>query len=562
MPIVRTAANVAMSTRTVVRDLGRLQEIVRVLGSHGLGWAVAKIEVPDIGLLRRLTPDSTTRESPTPERLAAVFRDLGPTFVKLGQVLSTREDILPGDYVAALQSLQDDVGPFPYEQVVEQIRNGLGDTPETLFERFDPEPIATASIAQVHEAKLTGGERVAIKVQRPGIRSKIQTDLSILEFLARQLELQFPELKVMDLPGVLVVLKGSISDETDFRREADTTDQFRRNFEAMPEVVVPKIYRNYVSAEVLCLEFLEGTKIAEAREAGYDMKIVGERYLRAAFQMLLEDGRFHGDLHPGNVLVLPGERLGLLDFGMAGRLTVEMKENLIEVFFALQRRDYRTIARVYWELAIKPEQVDFAAWENDVQELMERQIAGKAMRDIQLADFLRDLLKRAHRHQVRTSPSYTMFFKALITTEGLAKMLLPEVDPMEEMIPYVRRMIRKQYSTERLREEIFHLLTAFRFTARRLPMVTGQMVSDLQDGRLRLRAVVEPSDEARRDTKRQSDRVVLAIAFCGMSIGASLALSAPGPALLGFPAPAAIGYGLSAVLLWKMWRSGGKKRSP
>jgi ubiquinone biosynthesis protein len=548
MPLVRKAADVALSARELVRDLGRLQQIARVLGSHGLGWVVANVEVPGIGLLRRIASDPSP-EQPTPARIVAVCRELGPTFVKLGQILSTRDDLLPPAYTEALQTLQDRVPPEPWEAVEQQITRALGAPPEVLFDGFGKEPIAAASIAQVHRARLKTGEDVAVKVQRPGIRERIHTDLSILEFLARQVEIQVPEAGALDFPGMIRTLRRAIADETDFRNEAANTELSARNFEGVPWVVVPHVYRAFLAPDVLTLEFLEGTKIAMARGGGADMRLVGERYLSAAFKMLLEDGFFHGDLHPGNVMVLPGERLGLLDFGMVGRLTDEMKENLVDIFFALNRKDFRTIARVYWELAIKPGRIDYSAWEADVQELMERHVAGKSMAEIQVAEFLRELLAGAHRHGVRASPAYTMFFKALVTTEGLAKMLLPEVDPLTAMTPYVERMVRKQYSPERWKEEAFQFVTSFRWTARRLPLLTAGLISDLQDGRLRLRAVNEWGEDERRRLDRQANRLALAVVIAGLVVGGSLALDAGGPRLLGMPAPATICYGLGAGLL-------------
>jgi len=560
MPIVRKAAGVALGAREVVRDLGRLKQIVGVLARHGLGWLVSSVEVPGIGLLRRIAPDQSPQQ-PTPERLVAVIRDLGPTFVKLGQVLSTRDDVIPPAYLEAFQSLQDDVGPFSFDEVREQIRSSLGGEPLEIFASFDEEPVAAASIAQVHRARTQQGDDVAVKVQRPGIRVKIHTDLSILEFLARSIESQVPEARVIDLPGVIGVLRDTISRETDFVHEGNNTARFRQNFADVPYIVIPKVYKDYVAQDVLCLEFIDGVRIAQAREAGFDMQRVGEHYIRASFKMLLDDGFFHGDMHPGNVFVLPGERIALLDFGMTGRLTEEMRENLIDIFFALQRRDYRTIARIYWELAIKPHQVNYQAWEADVHELMETQIAGKPMAEVQISDFVGDLLRRAHSHRVRASPEYTMFFKALLTTEGLAKMLIPEIDPLEEMQPYVARMVRQQYSAGRLKEEAFHFLTAFRYSARRLPLVTAQLVSDLQEGRLRLRTVVETSPQDRRQRWQGTRHISIALVFCGLFVGSALAMDAPGPKLLGISAPALLGYLLSlpvlGTLLLSLMRSRG-----
>lgn len=549
-----------MGARQVAKDLGRLQQIVQVLARHGFGWLVANVQVPGIGLLRKAQP-AEEASAPTPERLAAVIRELGPTFVKLGQMLSTRSDIIPAAYAEAFQSLQDDAGPVPFPEVEEQIRASLGASPAELFAFFDPQPLAAASIAQVHRARLPSGEEVVVKVQRPGVRELIFTDLSLLQFIVRQAEAQVPEVRLVDIPGILRQLRKAISDETDFRVEADHLERFAENFAGNDAIVIPAVYRDWCSEQVLTMEFLAGVKISRARAEGADMRQVGERYLQAAFQMLLEDGYFHGDLHPGNVLVLPGDRLGLLDFGMVGRLTEEMRENLVTLFFAIQRRDFRTIARVYWEIAIKAEHIDYGGWEADVQEMMERQVVGRSMAELHLEEFLREITELAFKHKVRMTPAYTLFFKAVITTQGLAKQLIPEVDPLEEMLPYVQRMTRELYSRERMQEELFYQLTSLRYTLRRLPVVVGQALSDLQAGKLRLKMEAEEAPEVRARRDRQVNRVVLALLFTGLAVGSSLAVHAPGPTLLGLPAPATIGYLLAicvlGVALRALWRSGG-----
>lgn len=536
-----------MGARQVARDLGRLQQIAQVLIRHGLGWLVAKVEIPGIGLIRK--SPAGPESAPTPERLAAVIRDLGPTFVKLGQMLSTRADMIPAAYAEAFQSLQDDVGPIAPEEVEEQILGSLGARPDELFSYFDPEPLATASIAQVHRARLPDGAEVAVKVQRPKVRELMLTDLSLLLFIVRQAEAQMPEVRLADLPGILGELRKAVADETDFRVEASHLERFAENFVGNDHIVIPAVYKQYSSEQVLTMEYLAGVKIGKARQEGANMRLVGERYLQAAFQMLLEDGYFHGDLHPGNVLVLPGDRLGLLDFGMVGRLTEEMRENLVTLFFAIQRRDFRTIARVYWEIAIKAEYIHYGAWEADVQDMMERQVVGRSMAELQLEDFLREITELAFKHKVRMTPAYTLFFKAVITTQGLAKQLIPEVDPIEEMIPYVQRMAKQLYSRERLQEEVFYQLTSLRYTIRRLPVVVGQVLSDLQEGKLRLKSQYEAGPEERRRRDAQVNRLVLGVVFLGLSLASSAALFAPGPTLLGLPAPAAVGYALSVLVL-------------
>ncbi len=562
MPIVRTAARTALGARQVVKDLGRVQEIAQILAGHGFGWLVANIEVPGMGLLRRIVGEDGPHEA-TPDRVVSVIKALGPTFVKLGQVASTRSDLVPPAYALALQELQDRAGPVPYEEIEQQIEAALHGKPEEIFASFEKEPMAAASIAQVHKATLlTDGkiEHVVVKVQRLGVRKRVQTDMSILKFLARQAEAQMPEIRTANLSGILGELEKTIARSTDFRYEADNLRLFARNFEGNPEVKIPAVFDAFSKETVLTMDLLDGVRLADARDAGADMSRVGKSFLRAAFQMLLHDGVFHADLHHGNAIVLPGDRLGLIDFGEVGRLTDEMRENITTLFFAINRRDFRTIARILWEIAIKPGHVDYAAWEADVQEVVEEELVGKAMGNIAVDQLIGRLLEGAMRHGVSVPSSYTLYFKALITAQGVAHEVIPEVDPLAEMMPYVQQMAQRLYSRERLQEELFYYLTSFRFTAKRLPLVLSQLVQDVQDGRLRMRTVMETSPAERTERELQINRLVMALLVCGLLVASSLALSAPGPTLLGMPAPATIGYllalGMGAGLWWKLFRSG------
>lgn len=559
MPIVRTAARTALGARQVVKDLGRLQEIAQIFASHGFGWLVANIEVPGIGLLRRFVGEDGPRNT-TPARVVDVIKALGPTFVKLGQVLSTRSDLIPRDYALALQELQDQAGPVAWPDIEAQIEAALGAAPDAVFEWFETEPLAAASIAQVHRARTKTGEEVVVKVQRPNVRARIETDMSILGFLARQAEAQLPEVKAANLSGILKELNKTIARSTDFRVEADNIRMFSRNFDGNPDIVVPEVFESLSTRTVLTMDFLDGVRLSGARDAGCDMTLVGERFLGAAFQMLLHDGVFHADLHHGNALVLPGDRLGLIDFGEIGRLTDEMRENITTLFFAINRRDFRTIARILWEIAIRPGHVDFSAWEADVQEVVEEELAGKAMGDIAIDQLIARLMEGAMRHGVQVPSSYTVYFKALITAQGVAHELIPELDPLETMMPYVQEMARRLYSRERLQEELFYYLTSFRYSARRLPLVLSQLLQDVQDGRLRMRSLIETSAEERAERERQVNRLVHGLVVCGLLVASSLALRAPdGPMLLGMPAAATVGYalalGLGGLLSWKVFRS-------
>lgn len=549
MPIVRTATRTAISAQRLVKDLARAQQIVQVLARHGFGWLVDHVELPGIGFLRRMQPDEQ-RAAPTPERVATVMRELGPTFVKIGQILSTRDDMLPPEWTGAFAGLQDDVGPMSWDVVAQQIESAFGGPPERFFEWIDEQPLATASIAQVHRARFPSGEEVVLKVQRPGVRGQMERDLGILQALAEAIEGQFPEIAAAGLPELAQELRRRVAEECDFRREAANIERFAQNFASNPHMVFPTVFDGFVTGTVFVMAYLDGIKVSRAREAGYDMRIVGERFLAAAFQMLLEDGFFHADLHPGNMLVLPGERLGVLDCGLAGRLTDEMREHLITIFFGVQRRDYRTVARVFWEVARKDGPVDYDRWERDVYEIVEREVAGRAMADLHFGELIRHLTEGAMRHGVRIPPGYSLFWKALLTTQGVATSLMPEVDPLDAMTPYLQRMATRLYGKERLQEEALYWLLSFRYAAKRLPMLAGQFVTDLQEGRARLRVVSEPTDRELDRRSRDNQRLGQSILSAAWVVAFALALDVEGPRIAGMPVPSVVCLlmaGLSAL---------------
>jgi ubiquinone biosynthesis protein len=474
-PVVQTMSRVSGQ----VRDLGRLQQVAAVLVRHGLGMLVAGLDVPGIGPAER-------RFAGTPERITAALQELGPTFVKLGQVMSTRTDVLPPAYIEALEQLQDDVAPLPFATVEAQLQAALGPQWRERVARFDEAPLATASIAQVHRATLLGGEEVVLKVQRPNIAAQIRSDLHILNVLARRALVEYPEVRAFDPLGVLDEFEASITSELDFAQEARHMRKMARNLGDLPFVKVPAVFEALSSRTVLCMEFLAGVKIRDARAAGFDMQVVGQRYLTAAYDMLFKHGFFHGDLHPGNVLVLPGEVLGLLDFGMVGRLSRDMRNNIISIIFGLQRGDYRTIARLYYDIAIKDGRVDYNAVEAETIAIMEEHWSGESVTEMQLGPYVVALAAAASRHGARVPRAYTMFFKAVLTSEGLAKALIPEVDPIQAAEPYIKEFLRERFGEDRLKQDAFYNFLTLSSLGRRLPVVLSQAFDDYEHNRMQL----------------------------------------------------------------------------
>ena len=563
MRIVRPVLGTIEGVTGRVRDLGRFQEVASVLVRHGLGMLVAGMDLPG-------TQGAARTFESTPERVVSAIQELGPTFVKLGQVLSTRPDLLPASYIQALQRLQDDVKPLPFAEVERQLRGELGEDWRKQVASFEEVPLATASIAQVHRATLAaqgeeGPRDVVFKIQRPGIGRVIRADLNILELLIRRAVIEYPEARSFDPIAILEEFEESITAELDFGLEAQHMARVRRNFADCTFVKVPEVFARLSGPTVLCMERLEGVKVRHARESGADMKLVGDRFLTVAYDMLFRHGFFHGDLHPGNVLVLPGEILGLLDFGMVGRMTREMRNNVIAIIFGLERGDHRTIARLFYDIAIKDGRVDYHAVEGEAVRLMEEHWSGGSIAEMRLGPFVVDLAQAASRHGARVPRAYAMFFKAILTTEGLAKSLIPEVNPIAAAEPYIREFLEERLSPERLQQDSFYNFLTLSSLGRRLPVSLSQLLDDLEAQRLRF--VVQDPDRER--TLQVVDRAVnrllisaLAIACFTFAVrflaaealflGGYLSLSNLVLGLIFFGA----GLGLLAMVVWLIWRSG------
>jgi len=555
MQIVRPVVRTVGSLHGTVRDINRLREVARILIRHGFGLLVKNVDIPGLPHIEADAFDTT------PDRAVAAIQELGPTFIKLGQVLSTRPDVIPVAYVEAFQQLQDDVGPLPVDLISGQLARELGQTFIDRVAWFDESALATASIAQVHRARLDDDSEVVFKIQRPGIRKVVDADLSILRLLAGRVYSEFPEATFMDIRGILEEFDRSIRAELDFHAEAQATRRFRENFANDARVRIPRVYGALSTAAVLCLEFLEGVKIREAAAAGYDMTEVGTNYLDVAYRMLFDHGYFHGDLHPGNVLVLPGGVVGLLDFGMTGSLTREVKDNLVALLFAVERGDFRTCTRVFFDIAIKEGRVDYQAFERDVIDVMQRNWVGVDFASMQVGRFLTDITRGAMRHRVRAPPNYTMFFKALITTEGLVKALIPEMDPLAAARPYVQRLVSERFSERRFKEDFFYHAVTLSSLARRLPITLSQVMDDLdrQQLRLHLHHRNDPKEAMARD--RRQNRLILAMMAVTAALCGSVTLYSDVYPLLGLPVLSWIFYltalPLFLLSLWMTLRNRG-----
>jgi ubiquinone biosynthesis protein len=541
------------TSEQVFRDANRFRQILGVLTRHGFGALVQQLNLDDRWLLKKVLEarSAEIERLPFERRIVLALHDLGATFVKLGQILSTRPDLLPPALIAELKTLQDQVPPIPVADVRTIVQAELGGEIEAHFDHFDPQPLASASIAQVHRARIKGNDAdVVVKVQRPNLKAQIEADLEIMGFLARVLEANFPEARLYSPAGIVEEFDKAIRKEIDFTHEVEHIARFQRNFSGNERVHFPTPYEDLCTPRVLTLELIAGVKISEITSAAFDVERVVQTGLDSILQMIFADGFFHGDLHPGNLLVRRDNVLGVIDFGLCGRLTARQRDALIDMIAGLAGYDFAAVARVFWRIGVHgPESTqDYEVFEADVVEFLERQFAGKTIKEIEVSSFFRDLVALALKHRVRMPADYTMTFKAIITMEGVAKQLVPDLDLLSAVRPYVTRLVAQRYSPGRLAQNAYDTLRELSETAGGLPSTARAILEDLHAGRTRVNVEIPRLDEWQRHYASVQRRNMIGVLAATSGVCGTLALDHGPPVLLGVPLLSACLYLIAGLL--------------
>lgn len=493
-----------VSLLTAARDLARVRDVSRVLVRHGFGeivhrtglgrrkGAAQSAQQADLEIdltAEELSSGAAAQSTSSSVRARLVLEDLGPSFVKLGQIISTRTDILPAELVRELKKLQDSVPPVAFEDIRRQIEHSLGAPIEEVFETFDQAPLAAASIAQVHRATLKTDEgvvNVAVKVQRPGIGDTVKSDVEILHALAALVERSIPESKIYSPVGLVQQFDRAITAELDFSSEADNAIRFTENFEGFKQVKFPKVYKQASSKQVLTLEFLDGKKIYQAMEAGYDGKKLARIAVDIVVKQIFEDGFFHADPHPGNVFVMgTPERpiFAMFDLGMVGRMSPRMRDQTVDLMVAAVRKDYEGMADALYAIGTKTRKVDMNAYRAEVSLLAEKYL-GKQLKDIELSELLRDLVQGATKYGLEIPPDFMLVGKALMTIEGVGKEIDPELDVFNEVKPLFLEILRKRYSPERIGNELLRRIERLSGATYNVPQQLSELLDDVALGRL------------------------------------------------------------------------------
>ncbi|MGG3456798.1 putative protein kinase UbiB [compost metagenome] len=550
-----------------VRHTGRYREIAMALGRHGFGYLAEEIGLArlirlPLRRLRKSEPGSPTLA----ERIRLVLEELGPTFVKVGQLASTRSDLLPEAIIQELVKLQDQVPPFPAEEARRILEAEFHQPLGELLESFDETPLAAASIGQVHRARLTTGEPVAIKVQRPDIVPVIELDLDILQHLTALANKRWAWVSRFQIPQMAQEFARSIRAELDYSFEGRNMEKIRRQFKADEGIYIPGVHWSLTTSRVLTMDFVEGehlNRLLEIDEMGYDRKELAERLVNALLRQIFEGGFFHADPHPGNLLVTRTGELAFIDFGMVGRLSSEMKDHLSSLVIALMRRSTEGMVRAILRMGLVGDDADTDGLRQDLERLRERYY-DIPFAEIQIGQALQDLFATAQKHQVVLPADLLLLGKALLTVEGVALALDPHLRILDLAEPFGRKLLREKYAARRLGKKLFDEAAELTDSLIDLPHQVRKLSSTLARGKLKMDMNLPEMEQFLRKLDQISNRLsfsIVLLAFSiimvGLIIGSSLARM---PTLLWDIPAIEIGFIVATLmflwLLFSIFRSG------
>ncbi len=542
-----------------IRSIRRYRFILGVLIEYGFGHVVEQLNINYyLELGRRIVTFGRASKElerlSTQERLRLALEELGPTFIKLGQVLSTRPDLIPKEFADEFSKLQDRVPSIPSEEIRTQIENELEAPTDELFASFNDHPFATASIAQVHRARLHSGEEVVVKVRRPGIEEVIDTDLDILEGLAYLIEHHLPSGDLYDPQGIVKEFRRTLEREMNYLREGQTVDRFAQAFDCDATLRIPKVFWEHTGETVLTLEFIDGIKISEIdrlEKEGYDLKLIASRGADTFLRQVLVHGLFHGDPHPGNLLILPDNVIGMLDYGMVGRLDKSLKNRLADLLLFLVDRDVERIVSMLLYAGDLGDEVDMDHLRRDLSEFIDDYYE-MPLQNINTGKLLGDFVDLMTLYRIRFPSDLMLLAKALMTMEGIGRSLDPDFNMIGHLKPFMEKVLRDRVSPSSLSSEALRVLRAYGALASHLPKDLKELINRINRNKFKIDLEHRGLNRLITDLDKSSNRLSFSLLISALIVGSSLIMQTDkGPILFGFPILGLVGYSIAAFLgLW------------
>lgn len=539
-----------------LRSLKRYRQILGVLIKYGFGHVIEQLNIDYyLELGKRIVSLGTMSKKierlSQAERLRLAMEELGPTFIKLGQILSTRPDLVPPEYSEEFSKLQDRVPPLEAAVIRNEIESQLGQSIEESFASFDDESIAAGSIAQVHRARRHSGEEVVVKVRRPGTLQMLETDLDILAGLAYLLEHHLPGMDIFDPSGVVREFRRTLFREIDLTREGHTIERFATNFAETEEVFMPKVFWEQSAETVLTLEYVDGIKISDHKrlaEAGIEVTKLADTVARTILQQILVHGLFHGDPHPGNIFVLTDGRICFLDLGMVGRLDDELKQQLSDLVLALTDQDAdRIVTQLIYSGDISDE-IDRRQLKRELSELI-GDYYDLSLAEIDTRKLVTEFIDLLNRHRIRFPADLILLAKALVTIEGVARMLNPDFVLIDHLQPQIEQLVRSRYSPGLATKDFLSVGREYSSLIRHLPQDIRELLMRINRNKFKIDLEHRGLQKLITDLDRSTNRISFSMVIASLVIGSSLVMQTDkGPMLFDFPLVGLLGYSIAGFL--------------
>ncbi len=551
-----------------IRHFNRYQDIIRAMIHHGFGSIAEELGLADMLPFggKWIFEGKDVKGKPAGERIRLILEELGPTYIKLGQMMSTRPDIIPAAIILELEKLQDKVREIPFDEVKAIIEDELELPLEELFTEFNPVPIAAASIGQVHKAALPSGEVVAVKVQRPNITKTIDTDLEILHNLARMVEKRYKWAKNYGISDIVDEFSLSLNMELDYGVEGRNAEKIAAQFKEDDTIRVPSVYWDYSTKRVLTMEYVEGIKINDVKsldELGFDRCLLSERFTEAMMKQILLEGLFHADPHPGNIFVQPGNRLVFLDFGNIGRISAQMKYEFASMLMALRRGNTDFVVRSILKIGVTPDDINHNQLRADVQEFIDNYY-GKNLDSISISDLINDFFTLTYLHHIRIPSDLTMLGKAFLAVEGVVETLYPEYNILDVIEPFGDHLVKERFKPKNIAETVFNKVADYTDFFSEMPTSLKDLTSKLKDGKFSVQIKVPQLETFLAKMDKMANQLSYAIILLSFSIimaGLVIGSSSRGGANILFQIPIIeIGFVIATImvlyLLYSIFRSG------